>query len=41
MDATRKERLAGPATVPLVVLDDLGIRKLPATDAEDPEDPLS
>jgi DNA replication protein DnaC len=32
---TRKECLAALATVPLLIIDDLGMRKLPATAAED------
>jgi len=35
LDGTRKERMAELATVPLLVIDDLGMRKLPATAAED------
>jgi len=35
LDGTRKERVSELATVPLLVLDDLGMRKLPATAAED------
>jgi DNA replication protein DnaC len=35
LDGTRKERLAELATVPLLIIDDLGMRKLPATAAED------
>ena len=35
LDGSRKERLAELATVPLLVIDDLGMRKLPATAAED------
>jgi DNA replication protein DnaC len=35
IDATRKEYLAELATVPLLIIDDLGMRKLPHTAAED------
>lgn len=35
LDGTRKERFCEMATVPLLVIDDLGMRKLPATAAED------
>ena len=35
LDGTRKERFAEVATVPLLVIDDLGMRKLPNTAAED------
>jgi len=35
LDGTRKEHLAEMATVPLLILDDLGMRKLPTTAAED------
>jgi len=35
LDGTRKERLAELATVPLLIIDDLGMRKLPSTAAED------
>jgi len=35
IDGTRKELLAEFATVPLLIIDDLGMRKLPATAAED------
>jgi DNA replication protein DnaC len=35
LDGTRKEYLAEMASVPLLLLDDLGMRKLPATAAED------
>jgi DNA replication protein DnaC len=35
LDGTRKERMTELATVPLLVVDDLGMRKLPATAAED------
>jgi DNA replication protein DnaC len=35
LDGTRKDYLADMATVPLLILDDLGMRKLPATAAED------
>lgn len=35
LDGTRKECLAALATVPLLIIDDLGMRKLPATAAED------
>lgn len=35
IDGTRKERFAELATVPLLIIDDLGMRKLPATAAED------
>jgi DNA replication protein DnaC len=35
LDGTRKEYLADLATVPLLILDDLGMRKLPHTAAED------
>jgi DNA replication protein DnaC len=35
IDGTRKDRLAELATVPLLIIDDLGMRKLPATAAED------
>jgi len=34
-DGTRKECLAELANVPLLIIDDLGMRKLPATAAED------
>jgi len=35
LDGTRKDYLTEMATVPLLILDDLGMRKLPATAAED------
>jgi DNA replication protein DnaC len=35
LDGTRKECLAALATVPLLIIDDLGMRKLPTTAAED------
>jgi DNA replication protein DnaC len=35
LDGTRKERMAELAHVPLLIIDDLGMRKLPATAAED------
>lgn len=35
VDGTRKQRLAELASVPLLIVDDLGMRKLPATAAED------
>jgi hypothetical protein len=35
LDGARKECLAELATVPLLIVDDLGMRKLPATAAED------
>jgi DNA replication protein DnaC len=35
LDGTRKECLDDLATVPLLIIDDLGMRKLPATAAED------
>jgi DNA replication protein DnaC len=35
LDGTRKERFTELATVPLLVIDDLGMRKLPNTAAED------
>jgi DNA replication protein DnaC len=35
LDATRKEYLADMTTVPLLIIDDLGMRKLPLTAAED------
>jgi DNA replication protein DnaC len=35
LDGTRKECLAELATVPLLIIDDLGMRKLPATAGED------
>lgn len=35
IDGNRKARLAELATVPLLIIDDLGMRKLPATAAED------
>ena len=35
LDGTRKDYLADLATVPLLIIDDLGMRKLPATAAED------
>jgi len=35
MEGTRKEKLADLVVVPLLVIDDLGMRKLPATAAED------
>ncbi len=35
LDGTRKERFTELATVPLLVIDDLGMRKLPHTAAED------
>ena len=36
LDGTRKQRMAELASVPLLIVDDLGMRKLPATAAEDP-----
>ena len=35
LDGTRKDLLADLATVPLLIIDDLGMRKLPATAGED------
>ena len=35
LDGTRKDYLADLATVPLLIIDDLGMRKLPHTAAED------
>jgi DNA replication protein DnaC len=35
IDGTRKQRFTELATVPLLIIDDLGMRKLPATAAED------
>ncbi len=35
LDGTRKERFTELAIVPLLIIDDLGMRKLPATAAED------
>jgi DNA replication protein DnaC len=35
VDGTRKDRLADLATAPLLIVDDLGMRKLPHTAAED------
>jgi DNA replication protein DnaC len=35
LDGTRKERMAELASIPLLIVDDLGMRKLPATAAED------
>ena len=35
LDGTRKERFAALSAVPLLIVDDLGMRKLPATAAED------
>jgi DNA replication protein DnaC len=35
VDGTRKDRMDDLATVPLLVIDDLGMRKLPASAAED------
>ena len=35
VDGTRKERMAELAAVPLLIIDDLGMRKLPPTAAED------
>jgi DNA replication protein DnaC len=35
LDGTRKEHMELLATVPLLIIDDLGMRKLPATAAED------
>jgi DNA replication protein DnaC len=35
LDGTRRERLETLATVPLLIIDDLGMRKLPSTAAED------
>jgi DNA replication protein DnaC len=35
LDGTRKTYLADLATVPLLIIDDLGMRKLPHTAAED------
>lgn len=40
IDGTRKERIAELAAVPLLVIDDLGMRKLPATAAEDLLEPV-
>ena len=35
VEHTRKERMEGFATVPLLIIDDLGMRRLPASAAED------
>jgi DNA replication protein DnaC len=35
LDGTRKDRFTELATVPLLIIDDLGMRKLPSTAAED------
>ena len=35
LDGTRKEHMELLSTVPLLIIDDLGMRKLPATAAED------
>jgi DNA replication protein DnaC len=35
LDGTRKERVAELSAIPLLIVDDLGMRKLPATAAED------
>lgn len=35
LDGTRKETMAGLAAAPLLIIDDLGMRKLPPTAAED------
>jgi DNA replication protein DnaC len=35
LDGTRKQRMAELAQIPLLIIDDLGMRKLPATAAED------
>ena len=35
LDGTRKDYIAELATVPLLIIDDLGMRKLPTTAAED------
>ncbi len=35
LDGTRKDVIADLSTVPLLIIDDLGMRKLPATAAED------
>jgi DNA replication protein DnaC len=35
LDGTRKERIGELSAIPLLVIDDLGMRKLPATAAED------
>ena len=35
LDGTRREKMTELATVPLLIVDDLGMRKLPATAAED------
>src|SRR5207247_2256544 len=35
LDGTRKEQMELFSTVPLLIIDDLGMRKLPATAAED------
>ena len=35
LDGTRKDRLAELTTIPLLIIDDLGMRKLPHTAAED------
>jgi DNA replication protein DnaC len=35
LDGTRKQRMAELAGIPLLIVDDLGMRKLPATAAED------
>jgi DNA replication protein DnaC len=36
IDGTRKEFMESVATLPLLIVDDFGMRKLPATAAEDP-----
>jgi DNA replication protein DnaC len=35
LDGTRKHVIAGLTTVPLLIIDDLGMRRLPHTAAED------
>src|SRR5262249_23590630 len=35
VDGTRREKMTELATTPLLIIDDLGMRKLPATAAED------
>ena len=35
IDGTRREKMTELATIPLLIIDDLGMRKLPATAAED------
>ena len=35
MDGTRREFMETPTTVPPLIIDDLGMRKLPLTAAED------